>query len=242
MTGLGRRMIGNWGELAARITLGFAILSLPACSVAEDDPTPDYRYRLTVEVDTPEGLRSGSSVIEIRQTMGRSTMGGFSEQVSYRNRGEAVAVDVADEQTLYALLRSDSNVQWAALVVPILAPDAGDENLFDDVFLLEGKHKLRRTYSPLGRSVEYQAWPMFVTFDDEADPTSVERVDPDDLAASFGEGVSLKRITVQMTDDPVTRGIEERLGWLADLAAYRTDPENPFSNKLPREIGGLRSR
>ena len=57
---------------------------------------------------------------------------------------------------------------------------------------------------------------MLVTFADRDDPTSVARVDPDDLAASFGEGVKLRRITVQLTDDPVTSGIEERLGWLTE--------------------------
>ena len=39
-------------------------------------------------------------------------------------------------------------------------------------------------------------------------------VDPDDLAATFGEGVTLERVTVQKTSDPVTSGFEERLGWL----------------------------
>ncbi|MDJ0979954.1 MAG: hypothetical protein QNI87_15620, partial [Erythrobacter sp.] len=43
-----------------------------------------------------------------------------------------------------------------------------------------------------------------------------ERVDPDDLSASFGEGVELQRITVELTDEPVTTGIEERLGWLGE--------------------------
>jgi hypothetical protein len=52
---------------------------------------------------------------------------------------------------------------------------------------------------------------MMVTFGDLADPTSVAEVDPDDLAATFGEGVKLKRLTVELTDDPVTTGIEERL-------------------------------
>jgi hypothetical protein len=50
-----------------------------------------------------------------------------------------------------------------------------------------------------------------VTFGDIKDPTSVARVDPDDLAASFGAGVKLKAITVEITDDAVTTGIEKRL-------------------------------
>jgi hypothetical protein len=58
---------------------------------------------------------------------------------------------------------------------------------------------------------------MLVTFGDLADPTSVARVDPDDLASTFGEGVRLRRITVELTDDLVTTGIEKRLGWLPNV-------------------------
>jgi hypothetical protein len=57
-------------------------------------------------------------------------------------------------------------------------------------------------------------WPMLVTFTNLRDPMSVERVDPANLSAQFGEGVRLRRITVQVTDDDVTEGMEERLGQL----------------------------
>ena len=43
---------------------------------------------------------------------------------------------------------------------------------------------------------------------------AVQRVDPANLAASFGPGIRLKRITVEVTDDDVTTGIEKRLQWL----------------------------
>ncbi len=52
---------------------------------------------------------------------------------------------------------------------------------------------------------------MLVRFRNIRDPSSVETVDPDNLAKSFGAGVRLKRITVQITDDPVTSGIDKRL-------------------------------
>ncbi|MEN9924232.1 MAG: hypothetical protein RL268_358 [Pseudomonadota bacterium] len=54
--------------------------------------------------------------------------------------------------------------------------------------------------------------PMLVRFADLRDPKTVERVDPKDLAKSFGPGVQLTRITIAMTDEAVTVGIEERLG------------------------------
>ena len=80
------------------------------------------------------------------------------------------------------------------------------------------RHRPERTvprhFSRADRVNKRSAYPMLVTFGDLDDPTSVERVDPDELAATFGEGVRLKRITVQVTDDPVTSGIGQRLGWL----------------------------
>jgi hypothetical protein len=208
--------------------LALAALILTSCAAAEDAPedkAPDYRYRLTVEVETPEGLRTGSSVIEIQQSIGRTTMDGFGEQVFLRIRGEAVAVDLPDGRTLYALLRSGGDVEWAARVIPFLSPDADDENPLDDLLLFEGKKELPRTWPPVGFLGERPAYPMLVTFGDESNPTSVAEVDPDDLATTFGKGVKLKRITAELTDDPVTTGIEKHLRWLSDYPKPRLDPD-----------------
>lgn len=48
--------------------------------------TPDYRYRLTVEVGTPDGLKTGSSVIEVEQSLGRSAGTGFGNRINRRAR------------------------------------------------------------------------------------------------------------------------------------------------------------
>lgn len=193
------------------------------CSEAEvEDRAPDYRYRLTVEVDTPEGVKTGSSVIEVQQGIGRTTMDGFGEVIMYKVRGEAVAVDLPDGQTLYALLRTGSDVDWATRVIPFLTPDQGDENPLDDVLLMKGKQELPRMWPPVGHIEARPAYPMLVTFGDEADPTSVTLIDPDDLAAIFGKGVSLSCITAELTNDSVTIGIEERLRWLKKVGRERS--------------------
>ena len=196
-------------------SLALAALSLSSCTVPEDE-APDYRYRLTVEVETPDGLKTGSSIIEVRQMIGRSTMGGFNEQTFYKIRGEALAVDLPGGRTLYALLRSGDDVEWPARVIPFLAPAGRDDNRLDDLLLLKGKRELPRTWPPVGHLSGRSAYPTLVTFSDEAEPTSVMLLNPDDLAATFGKGVTLKRITAELTDDPVTTGIKERLGWLSE--------------------------
>lgn len=201
------------------VSLGLALMALPLSACGSDETSPDYRYRLTVEVDTPEGLKAGSSVIEVKQRLVRRGSSPANTAVERRVRGEAVAVDLPGEKTLFALLRSDNNVDWASYVMQTLAPHIDSESFaqqLDNMLLLKGEIVLPRTFPPVGHLKERSAYPMLVTFGDLDDPTSVERVDPDDLAMTFGEGISLGRITVQITDGPVTSGITRRLVWLSE--------------------------
>ena len=220
-----------------RAISGLLVLVFSLFFVACDDTTPDYRYRLTVEVETPGGLRTGSSVIEVEQNMGRSAGTGFGKIIMRRVRGEAVAVDLPGGQTLFTLLRSDTNNEWAETVMQMLAPEIEGETFddeFDNVLMIEGEVQLPRTWPANVVVPERSAYPLLVTFGDIDDPTSVERVDPDDLVATFGEGVSLKRITVELTDDAVTTEIEERLGWLASLrGTLLAQPDGKPIGELP---------
>jgi hypothetical protein len=52
-----------------------------------------------------------------------------------------------------------------------------------------------------------------VRFRDISDPLSAEMVAPDNLAAAFGPGVAMGRMTLQMVDEPVTNEIPRRLPW-----------------------------
>ena len=74
-------------------------------------------------------------------------------------------------------------------------------------------------------------YPLLVTFTDIIDPTTVKVVDPDNLAETFGPGASLKRITLEITDEPVTEGkIESVLGWWNNLTV-------PIGGKVDRKYG-----
>ncbi len=196
-------------RILAFLALPF-VLVLTGCGVKQET----FRYRLTVEVETPDGLRSGSSVIEVvvRETGDDGLTLPEARGIRARLRGEVVAVELPDSRVLFALLRSQNNVD-AAKWWPYAAVDTRQ---------FEGEYSgIRRTRlmkeQQAGGDLPFDNRPMLVTFADLDDPTSVARVDPDDLAASFGEGVTLRRITVQLTDDPVTSGIEERLGWLKSI-------------------------
>jgi hypothetical protein len=60
--------------------------------------------------------------------------------------------------------------------------------------------------------------PMLARLRDPRDPATAERVDPTNLAATFGAGVRLVRVTAQITDDPLAPPtIENKLPWIRTL-------------------------
>src|SRR6266481_1824729 len=72
-------------------------------------PTTSYRFKITLNVDTPEGLKSGSSVMEVRDRRypAWTTLGESTGQTSLT--GEAVFVDLGSSddgkpQNVIALL------------------------------------------------------------------------------------------------------------------------------------------
>lgn len=72
------------------------IIALAVCGCGSQ--ADSYRQRITVEVDTPEGVMTGSSVSEVKW---RYSSRGSSRASS---RGEAVAVDLPGGRTLFALM------------------------------------------------------------------------------------------------------------------------------------------
>jgi hypothetical protein len=215
-----------------------ALLSTSACGEAGNEALgggkryPDYRYRLTVEVDTPEGVKSGSSVIEVSTQLSGKYSIPDPGKIYRKARGEAVTVDLGSRGVMFALLRSESDVDWAnralmsvlkdippAEIAAARTEDSPGHLGFDmqmrQIPTLQGRYDIAR-HAVFIRPVPKEsdtptAYPILVTFTKMADPKSVTKIDPDNMAARFGKGVKLKRITVERTDDAVTSGIEKRL-------------------------------
>ena len=102
----------------ALATLAGAATLLVGCNGVTHERFDPIRYRLTATVETPEGLRSGSSVIEV--TEGMSRMSGAFAGSGYSIKGEAAAVDLPGGQVLFVLMRSPSNVDWAAWAIQVV--------------------------------------------------------------------------------------------------------------------------
>ncbi|WP_273304289.1 hypothetical protein [Sphingomonas ursincola] len=190
-----------------------------------------YRFRLTVEVDTPQGLRSGSSVYEVWANNKTALL---PEEASrdWGVRGEAVAVDLPNGQTLFALLKTNAtHGDMAGLSMTALDPAFRNDIVESAARIASGKGVKRQAEVAPGD------YPMLVTFRDLADPASVQAVTPTGFASVFGPGYALRRITVNITDQAVTTMIEKKLIWLSSyrnktFAGNRYAMDNALADSL----------
>src|SRR5262249_13499521 len=91
--------------------------------------------------------------------------------------------------------------------------------------LRQNDNTFKRVRAARGRgpiTLTYKLYPRLLRFRDIKDPATAELVDPDYLAKSFGPGFRLVRVTIEITNEPVTRGIRKILPWLSrNLESFR---------------------
>lgn len=182
------------------------------------DASPTLRYRLTLEVDVDGQTRIGSNVIEIRYDVAPAWLPS-ANRVNARVRGEAVAVDLGERGILFSLLRGDPDAQSPYVADAVDIP-LRELKIAGSVGGLEPAVVRKAGGQTLRAEIPFSRLPLLVRFRDLADPNSVERVDPGNLAASFGPGARLRRVTIETTRDSVTTGIDSRLRWLSGLKTY----------------------
>jgi hypothetical protein len=221
------------------LALTAAALALPlVMSACNRAPAPQdiYRYKMTVEVETPQGVRMGSAVRELTY---HANKGGWfplgESRAQMTMMGEAVVVDIAPGRALFALLTGASGESdYASRIADRALVDPKTGTGWDRTPRIV---ELWPTAPKTKHLVNTDPRPQLVHFRDVRDPKSVAAVDPAHLDAAFGPGVTLKRITVQVTDEPVTTGIEKRLGWLDQyynkmLDGHRYNDSTDFKNTL----------
>jgi len=181
---------------------------------------PGHKYRLTVEVETPQGRKSASGVLAIHPDRSYSR-GGHTKTV-----GDAVYVDLGGGKNLVALLAHiDKNLELD-----------GTNYVALRAYLAGGK---RVSFNEMNRQtgivpVTGALIPVLATFADPANPGTARNVSPDESETALGKGYRLHGITAEAVPngfwpldfggalgEPVTRGIQSRLPWLngADNAA-----------------------
>ena len=192
-----------------------AVLAVTGCASL---PEHSYKFKMIIEVDTPSGLRSGSSVYEVTAKNLPAILP--NERVrDWSVRGEAVAVDLPNGVTMFALLKGGAEqTDLTSLSMAAFDPEFNND-------IVESAERIsKRRGIGIPATIKRTDYPMLVRFRDIKNPASVEAVDPENLTASFGPGYRLKSLTVQVTDEAVTTGIENRLGLLGLRKDQGLDP------------------
>ena len=231
--GLGGRGGVRRRQFVGAVVFSSLSLGLHGCGSPNE---ASYRFRMTVEVETPQGLKTGSSVIEVRLSRGMAI--GDSSGVSSSLRGEAVVVDLPDGPLFVLLAAPDAGPPLQAMVPDALLGrrSSGPDEVMADTAKLgstwssEFKAELPRRRNN-GFKQGDNGWPLMVRFGNLDDLASVKRVSP--------EAIGIKRIVVETTKDDVTTGLGKRLEWLKTINGSLTrrlsapDPTDPpFSAQL----------
>lgn len=173
-----------------------------------------WRYKMIVSVETPEGIVTGSAV----RQMGNDTAGSFIPEVGNPAdvRGEAVVVDLGKRGVLFALISHQSDLEfYNAFPVPGKPFNNGGSTPEGIQYYASLPAGTKGTLNP-----EYPpGYPKLVTFKDINDPISVTETQvwerksdglfvlkQDRMEELFGQGVRLKDITLEITDESMTWG------------------------------------
>jgi hypothetical protein len=223
--------------LAVAVLLGWGLIYLNR---------PEHKYRLTIEVQTPGGVRSASGIMAVH--MGKDS--GILPEAggSIGMKGDAIFIDLGDGRHLVAALAHGKNATnfdgMSRLAMNAFAA-AGQKVRFKEVNELSGKVQ-----------VHGDLIPTLVTFTNLIDPKTAQVLDPANIEAAFGNAFHLKRVILEMVPvglwpldfggpfgEPVTRGIETNLPWATSVKGYLSGRVacNP-SVELCLEVGHFRRK
>ncbi|MFK4382558.1 hypothetical protein [Bradyrhizobium sp. USDA 223] len=177
---------------------------------------PDHKYRLTVEVTTPAGIKTGSAILAVVPDRNYNRSGRTT------TRGEAVFVDLGQGKNIVVLL---AHQQGAKL-------DLDDIN-YVALRAYGAARGSRVSFKDMSRQtgivpVQGELIPVLVSFADLRDPNTARLVASDKAEAILGEGYAIRGFSAEVVPnglwpidfggalgEPVTRGIEAKLPWLA---------------------------
>ena len=175
-----------------------------------------WKYKLTLVVETPEGLKTGSAVRKVSASRDPVILQ-FLPSLVYGHasvKGEAVVVDLGERGVLFALLKGKDNNDYGYNIIFSEFPSGVRGGTTPEGIKFYSNLKAKK-------DLDFDKIPMLVRFRDINDPKTVELVDPNDLEKTFGKGVKLVSATLEMTDEGVTSGVKKYMPPFDEKTGYR---------------------
>jgi hypothetical protein len=200
---------------ALGIVAGLVLVGIVSCSIAY--PTIHVRYRLTVEVNVGDQIKTGSGVIGVDYPIYPDSFVSLDGPGNHSDiTGYAITVDLGEKGLLLLTLagaertpdqrraRTRCPMDDEIGCLPIAAYGIPNPNVGG--YFSRKKAALDELFRHSGpRDVPFADLPRLVWFPDFNDPKSwFVSVSPYDLERKLGPGVKLSRVTLELTDSAVT--------------------------------------
>lgn len=235
--------LANLGKI-----LGVAVLLIATAAIAADlgikvtTQKASWRYKMTVEVETPEGLKTGSAVREVTVVRPEPEIQGLYDTRAFV-KGEAVVIDLGKRGILFSILDPDDSYRVVFHVFPG-PPGLSKEGIEYYSHLKNAKAVLEPE--------KYGEFARMVSFRNLNDPQSIQGINPQALDKFYGKDVRIKKIIIETTDENISWKIKSYLPWLFQRAEQHIqgylggsptspfmDPTNTYLNGSEFSSGGI---
>jgi hypothetical protein len=195
--------------------IGLSLAVLTSCTESKSEY--EWYQRLTVDVNTPSGVKSGTSTIKVqaRELEQANAKGELIEVVAF---GEATIVETGKLHFLIALLSGDERPDQRYMLWNLF-PDLTEQKAGTPVLDNLG----RALSSKPKRTLAMAEYPLLITLQDRKtiEPDSAIKLDPSLLTQHFGSGYSIASITFEITDGPTSAPVLlDKLYWLRGLIHF----------------------
>jgi hypothetical protein len=196
----------RWIFLTILILVAGPRLFISSGKVVSDALTTTViKYKIIVEVETPEGLKTGSNVVQVTITPKFVHWNPSSPPVSTRVKAEAFIIDLGQKRHVVATLRFGE-----------AGTSGGLDSLAQSAFK-RPTEKLDYKINTIAERRELHGYdvPLLLEFSDKNDPSTARIVRQNEFDKHFGTGYSFKGAWIELTQDDVSFGtIVQSLPWL----------------------------
>ncbi|ANP90173.1 hypothetical protein BA011_40355 (plasmid) [Rhizobium leguminosarum] len=194
--------------IVALIIMVIVILVLFQSNAAIVD---QFKYRIEATFEENGATITASGVISIVQRRDFVCLGICSIVTSVK--GQATRVNFSNGKSLFVLLgTADHSFRAGTMPYQALKPRPPHKKISE------------LPHDPVIVPPEYV--PTIIYFNDTSDPVSAVIATPENLSALVELGARLVSISVKLTDDPVTTGIDRLLPWLSKEGVIQNSNAN----------------
>jgi hypothetical protein len=179
-------------------------------------PTIYYRFKITLEVQTPSGIKSGSVVNEESYSFHLFDRNFMPSAGGGVTKAEALFIDLGASKNLILTIHYDPTRQNTPTSMDMGAIGQGfcETNCLGEPFAFRNELSTAPKRGPF--VVDITRLPNAVTLTDVNDYKSMRHLQPEAIDAVLGPGYAIKSAQLEITDEPLTEKIEQQLPWLAE--------------------------